>query len=245
MASSNLNITAVAAGQNNKEVTINDADLALENATQRVLAIDMSSGDVSLTVAQITRNGIFVCSGLTANQQLEIPQDVGAGANTAQRLFTVVNNSEYVITVIGDTSGTGVAVGKNRAVQLYGDGDEIFVAGTGTGTNGITIGAFIPGETATSATLIRYEVVSDFVLPAGLAESVGHVLVAPSGGAVSLSVAKNGVNIGSMDFADGNNDATFSLASDNSFTAGDYFTVSSPSDTFAMSGLSFTFRGEP
>lgn len=244
MASSHLNITPVTSGQNNKEITINDADSALELATQKVLAVDMAAGNVTLTASQFTRNATFLCSGLTTARTLNVPQDVGAGAGTAHRTFTVINNSDYTLTVKGATTGTGVALEKSRSALLVSNGAEVYAGTSGLGNTGIRIGAFVPGDIIDAALLLRYEVVSGFTLPAGLTESKGHLVSTPEGGNLSLSIAKNGTNIGSIDFTDGANVATFSLASSNTFFPGDYLTITAPADVYGAADLSFTLLGE-
>lgn len=60
MPSPNLSITHVAAAQNQKEVTINDAVDALDNAMNRALSLAMADANVTLTADQANRNGLIV-----------------------------------------------------------------------------------------------------------------------------------------------------------------------------------------
>ena len=67
MPSPNLAVTHVAAAQNQKEVTINDAVDALDNAMNRALSVAMADADLTLTTSQANRHGLIVLTGnLTA-----------------------------------------------------------------------------------------------------------------------------------------------------------------------------------
>ena len=57
MPSPNLAVTHVAAAQNQKEVTINDAIDALDNAMNRALSVAMADADLTLTSARRTATG--------------------------------------------------------------------------------------------------------------------------------------------------------------------------------------------
>ena len=75
MPTPNLNITHVAAAQNNKEVTVNDALNALDVALTDALSIDFSGGPVTLTAAQFRQAIAFKPSAtLTAPESLSVPQ---------------------------------------------------------------------------------------------------------------------------------------------------------------------------
>lgn len=134
MSTPYLNVTPVTAGQNNKEITINDADLALEHATQAVLSVDMSAGDVTLTVDEFTRNGVFILAGATVARDCIVPSDVGAGANTARRVFNVKNTSSFSVTVkVSGQSGVEVSGGYSGVLMLDGtDASSVFLASTVT-----------------------------------------------------------------------------------------------------------------
>ena len=54
MPSPNLAINHVAAAQNQKEVTINDAIVALDNAVYRALSVVMADADLGLTATSHT-----------------------------------------------------------------------------------------------------------------------------------------------------------------------------------------------
>src|SRR5207248_2437159 len=110
--------------QTGKEATINTAIIALEAATNGTLAVDMSAGDVTLSVSQFTSAYIFNTTGLTAARSLKIPALIN-GVNT-QRVFCVQNPSAYLATVLV-TGGAGTSVsipaGENRLVSVDGNGN--------------------------------------------------------------------------------------------------------------------------
>ena len=74
MPSPNLAVTHVAAAQNQKEVTINDAVDALDNAMNQALSVAMADANLTLTGTQANRNGLIVLTGtLTASRILTVP----------------------------------------------------------------------------------------------------------------------------------------------------------------------------
>lgn len=246
MASPFLNIIPVGAGQNNKEVTINDADLALERATQDILTVDMSAGNVTLSVAQFTRHMVFRCINVNANANLVIPHNVGQGANTAKRVFSVMHDTEADTTITVTTaSGSASSVPLRRAMKaiLSSDGANIRPITVTGGVEGISIACFVPGEMPGSSPVLRYTSVMDFTLPAGFVGSYGSVQTPPDGGDVVFDIRLNGISIGSMEFADGESDATFSLAAPRLVLAGDVVSVLSPPDTYGLVDLSFSILG--
>lgn len=117
-----LAIEQVSASQNQKEVTINDAIEALENATNRKLAVSFaSSATVTLSDSQITRNFLFEATGATAAATLRVPNTVN-GSNL-NRIFAVRNASGQSLTV-KFVSGVGTTV-------VIPDGETRLLAATG------------------------------------------------------------------------------------------------------------------
>lgn len=93
-----LAIPQLTENQSAKEVTINDAILALESAMGKGLIVDYTATTtVTLSVPQLTRNFLLKISGATAACQLVIP-DAVAGVATA-RIFAVSNLSAWDCTV--------------------------------------------------------------------------------------------------------------------------------------------------
>ena len=67
MSSPNLAITHVAAAQNQKEVTINDAINALDRAMGDLLVVDLTAGNVTLTDAQFRGAVAFAAANLAVS----------------------------------------------------------------------------------------------------------------------------------------------------------------------------------
>ena len=76
------------------------------------------------------------------------------------------------------------------------------------------------------AVLMRFSVNRDFDLPENLSGSKGESVVAPAS-AASYPIKKNGSQFGTMDFASGINDATFTVTA-TSFVVGDILTIEAP-----------------
>lgn len=116
-----LGIQELTPNQTGKETTINSAILALEAAMNATLAVDLSVGDVTLSVSQFTGSFIFVATGLTVARTINIPALVN-GTNSS-RMFSVTNPSAYPVTVqiVGGAGGNST-VNAGDAFILYADG---------------------------------------------------------------------------------------------------------------------------
>lgn len=113
----NLQLPLVAPNQNQKEVTINDQAMALDAAFSESLAVDMTGGDVTLSVGAFTRNFLFQCSGATDAKTLTIPANV-------KRLFAVQNGNTDMLTV-KVAGGGSVSVLDGNIALLMSDGAAV------------------------------------------------------------------------------------------------------------------------
>jgi len=123
-----LGITQVSTSQNGKETTINDAILALENATNAKLAVSLAAGNVTLSVPEATRNFIFTVAGATGASELLFPTEVNS--NPYDRVIVVRNVSGHGLTVRFATgSGSTVTIpnGESRLISAA-DGTDMTVA---------------------------------------------------------------------------------------------------------------------
>ena len=123
--SNNTGRTEVAAAQNQKEATINDADGRLDAALTEFLNNDYTSGDVTLTTTEFQSNVRFNETNLTVARDLNLPEvkklfvvDNTAGTNT----LTVTQGSTTIALLTTDiglfyTDGT-----INGLVQIGGGG---------------------------------------------------------------------------------------------------------------------------
>lgn len=91
------------------------------------------------------------------------------------------------------------------------------------------------------AVLMRFSVNRPFTLPSGLTDSKAESTVAATGSA-SYPIKKNGVQVGTIDWAAAATDATFTFSSAESFVVGDILTVEAPATADAAhDGISWTF----
>ena len=122
--------------------------------------------------------------------------------------------------------------------------------------HGHAINLFIPppyvialsviGKPASGGLLIVHPVTDDIIIPAGGGRSTGKVLFATTSPATFV-LNKNGSQFGTMNFAAAATVATFSIASDTSFSraANDYFSVTAPNPQDAtLEDLGLALRGE-
>jgi hypothetical protein len=116
---------------------------------------------------------------------------------------------------------------------------------SGSGAGGaFDIAWFSRGQPEASDLIVQFVAVRAFTLPLGLSGSEGYVATAPADGSKTFDVQKNGSSVGSMTFAQGSNTASFSMASDTSFAAGDRLEVVAPgTQDSALADVSATFKG--
>ena len=128
MPSPNLAVAHVAASQNQKEVTINDAVDALDNAMNRALPLAMGDADLTLTASQANRNGLILLTGtLTAARVLTLPAN--------HRRLAIRNATSGGQEVRAKYPGTGaeVIVVPGATVLVQGNGSDLFGVGGGAG----------------------------------------------------------------------------------------------------------------
>lgn len=218
MSTRSLNIDLVTEGQTDKEPTIATAEQALEYATQRNLAVDLSSGDVTLGISDFTRNFRFQCSGLAANRNLVVPLTVDGLAHAAPRFFMVDNASAFLLTVKG-ASGASAIVGPSEEALLVSDGTDIARAGT----HSTDIGIFWRGVLTDLCLIVQYIAARPFTIPAVMVRSQGVCGVNPTSSAV-LTFKKNGSSFGTLTF-NTSGVPTFAAATATAFVPGDILTV--------------------
>jgi hypothetical protein len=123
-----LGITQVSTSQNGKETTINDAILALENASNAKLAVSLAAGNVTLSVPESTRNYIFTAAGALAASELIFPTSVNG--NPYNRVIVVRNVSDHGLTVrfaSGGGSSVTIPDGESRLISAS-EGMDMTVA---------------------------------------------------------------------------------------------------------------------
>jgi hypothetical protein len=121
-----LLITEVAEAQNAKEITINDAFIRIEDATQRHLAVSLVGNAATVSAANFTSNYTFDCSGHTGAATLNVP--------LSQRAFAVYNAGSFTVSV-GGVTGSRVVVPAGALVDINNDGTD---CRAGTAIAGVT-----------------------------------------------------------------------------------------------------------
>lgn len=147
---------------------------------------------------------------------------------------TIVATDVNTVTITFNTAITG------KAVILTGDANGL---ASGAPQTLYDIGGSTLTQPTNAAVLMRFVAVRSYQLPASLTGSYGVSTTAPTG-SPAYPIKKNGVSIGTMNFAAASNSATFTFASAVSFAAGDTLTVEAPSTADSThNGLAWTFKG--
>ena len=223
----NLGITELTEGQSQKEITINTAFEQLDIAIAGRLTKDVAgSADVSLTPEE-WRHTMFEFTGnTTADIAIIVP-------NSTKR-FSVFNNTTGPATTmtIKTATGTGVVMVRGEHIPMEQNGADVvtITSGGGGGEGGASpydLGVSWSGALPASQVLLRYPFPRAVTFPAGLTGSQAVSAVAATA-AATLTLAKNGTPIGTIDFAASATSGTFTFASDVSFAVGDTLTLTAP-----------------
>jgi hypothetical protein len=109
--------------------------------------------------------------------------------------------------------------------------------------NPYDVAVFFDGVPGADADILRFVAGRAFFFPLTLPNSAAHARVAATA-AYSLDIRRNGVSIGSIDWAVGANAATFTFASNQQFTAGDRLSIVAPSTPDAtLEDIGITLAG--
>ena len=112
------------------------------------------------------------------------------------------------------------------------------------GTTAWDIAGFTLTLPTNAAVLQRFLVARAFSLPINLTGSRGRHEVTPTGATVNYPIKKNGASIGTIDYTNASNVATFTFAAGVSFVAGDVLTIEAPATADAThDGLSWNLVG--
>ncbi len=112
--SNNIGRTLVAAGQNQKEATINDSDSRIDAAITETLDSDYTSGNIVLTSSEFQQAVHFNTTNLTVARSLTIP-DV---------------KKQFIVDNTGGTAILSVVHGSTSIDLAVGDNDEFYTDGT-------------------------------------------------------------------------------------------------------------------
>ena len=221
MPSPNLAITHVAAAQNQKEVTVNDAIDKLDLASNDTVDIDCSAGNTTVIAADYRENFLLRLTGTpAADFTLTLPD--------GKRVAAFHNTTAKAATVRTATLGATVTL-RAGELSIVGSRGVSLVALAASAVGGLyDIGLFIPGPPAASAMVFQFVVPRAISFPVNLAGSLAKASTAATS-AAAFTLRRNGSNIGTVDFAAGAAMATFTLAGGAVFAAGDVLEILAPS----------------
>lgn len=139
MPSPNLAIAHVAASQNQKEVTINDAVDALDLAITDATEVDCSTGGtIPVTATIVRRNVSLVLTGAPGSGfVLQLP--------AIRRLLYVQNTTGQEATIAGPSGDASVPVPAGSRVLIYATGSAVLPIEAALGTSGVTPGSYGDG----------------------------------------------------------------------------------------------------
>ncbi|WP_113155958.1 DUF2793 domain-containing protein [Nitratireductor sp. OM-1] len=129
--------------------------------------------------------------------------------------------------------------------SLVYDGDlGKWVAGAGFGNvaTEFDISVFVTGTPDVEVSAFSYIAAREYVLPTGLIGSFAHADQAPDA-QVTFSIQKNGVEIGLLVFAYGENQGSFTFLADVTFAPGDRLTLVAPITVQNIADITITFAG--
>jgi hypothetical protein len=232
--SDHLAIPLVAASQNQKEVTLNEAVNLLDRSSNADATIALADANLTLTAAQVRQNALLSFTGtLTAPRVLTLP------AGKRQILLRNATAGGHALEV-GYATGSRATIPPNASAVIQADGTNCIALGAS-----IEIGFYIPGTLLAGQRLAGFLFTRRIALPAGLAGSRAALEVAPTS-AATFSLQRNGSGIASLTFAAGATTASFSLLAEATLEAGDRLTLIAPSPADpSLADLYLTLRGRP
>jgi hypothetical protein len=237
------------------------------NLSQGVLGTD----GVNLSQVQNIATSAVAAAGGAFSVNSSAPLTFNYGVATGSQ-GTVSNTTFNLTTLFGVTSFTGLTVIVNGVVQMPGlgytvpsattvvfsesllsDSDIMFIYGDLSPTpvlpnilaniEGYDIAGYYNNLLTASDVFFKFVAVRSFNLLANFSGSLAHSDVAATASA-TFNVQKNGSNIGTLNFAAAATTATFTLASQTFFVAGDRLSIICPSvQDVSLSNVSITLRG--
>lgn len=153
MGTPNLAIAHIAAGQNQKEVTANDAFDALDDSTNRRLTLALADADLTLAASQANRYGFLLLTGtLTAPRTLTLP------ANHRRLVVRNATTGGHAITLRYPGAGAAVALVPESTFLVQGDGLDLYaIGGTGGGAEDLADLGDVDLAGALNGDLLRFD----------------------------------------------------------------------------------------
>lgn len=122
-----LQIPLMAENDTLKYLINNDGFNAVDDGFNRILNVNMSAGDATLTQTQFTRNVTFRCQGHAVGRTLNLPSTVGSAPTvTVNRFCIVINDGTGDVTVSGG-AGVNQIVGAGSVAMVITDGTDVYL----------------------------------------------------------------------------------------------------------------------
>jgi hypothetical protein len=191
MPSPNLAVTHVAAAQNQKEVTINDAIDALDRALTETLALDCSAGGViAVGAGQMRRNLRLVLEGA--------PSAAFTVELAAVRRPVLIRNASGRSATLRNPGGQAVVeLAPDRHLLVYSTGANLWAVGSpDPSPRAYDFGMLETGSPAPGAVMGKVVIPRAVAIPAQFAGSAGHVDVPPQGSPWEISITRNSAQPG-------------------------------------------------
>lgn len=152
----------------------------------------------------------------------------------------VGTEAAWLASLVGPTGATGAKGDKGDTGDTGQQGDPAPLMLT----NYLSLNGWVEGTFDSEETILSTVAAVAYRLPSGLTGSVAKLGGAPVS-AYSLSVTKNGTEIGTIDFAGASDTATFTFASDVTFAVGDVLSIVAQTaiDT-SVNNLTLALRAE-
>lgn len=220
----NLGITHVLQSQTSKEVTINAALSALDDAGNNGTSHDLSAGNVTLTSAQFRAGIMFTTTGNAVSRDLTLPGSI------QRRVFFIYNSGSATLNVKKGTTTLTLLAGKIMQAYTIADANTlvampISVAGlklieldgptsySATGGYAVQVNSgatafefvakpfdlalFVPGTPLVGATMARLMIPRACVFPANFTGSYGYINTSPTA-TFPIDVKDAGTSIGTL-----------------------------------------------
>lgn len=223
--STNLGITLLDVAQADKEGAINTAINNLDTCLSARLVHNMAS-DANYTLNTGTREHYNLIIEIT---------DTGNLLTVARNIIFpnltqahIIKNSTTKNLTFKTVAGTGVTIIPGVIELVYSTGTNIEAIGTLSST-GIPhdLHMFYPGIQGASANMSYLTYMRTVSYISGLSGSYCKSLIAATASS-TFSMQKNGLQFGTFNFAIGATTATFTMASDTIFNAGDTLKIVAP-----------------
>jgi len=122
-----MQIPLMAENDTLKYLLNNDGFNAMDDGFNRILDVNLSAGNATLTQTQFTRNVTFRCQSHVVPRTLTLPSTVGSGPTvTVNRFCVVINEGTGDVTVSGG-AGTNQVVGVGSAAIVITDGTDVYL----------------------------------------------------------------------------------------------------------------------